>query len=340
MKYVIAGILIAIVVIGVVAYYLYPKPAQQLQTVTYATDFLIAGSGAGVFVANDKGWYEQNGIRLNIYKGVGSLPNVGDVDSGRLTFAQVHVSTALQGIASGAKIVIIGIQGDKNPVGMCAWKERNINTPKDLEGKTFASTQGSPEYLMLPLFFKINGADFSKFKLIFMSADQYLPTYLTGKTELVDCWRESFAETAIVLAQKQIGKDTTWIGLGNFGMDMYGRVWIASQKTIQTNPQLVKAFMAQTLRGYAYAMQNVDEATDAILRYEPTLNRDVVKLSIQHQLEDMITPMTKAHGLGWIDSAKLETTWKLTQQTFNITATINLSTAYTNDFLPGIMPPS
>ncbi|MFV0245729.1 MAG: ABC transporter substrate-binding protein [Qingshengfaniella sp.] len=93
----------------------------------------------GYYVGMDEGYYAEEGIDLSYLPGGPDVIPESALLSGRADIALTAVETTVLAITEqGAKFKIIGAQYQQHPIGVVSLASSNINTPRDLIGKTLA----------------------------------------------------------------------------------------------------------------------------------------------------------------------------------------------------------
>jgi NitT/TauT family transport system substrate-binding protein len=139
-----------------------PMAGHAQDKLTVMTDWAAHGMHAGLFLAQEKGWYKEAGLNVDLQDGKGSqrtieLVGTGNVDVG---FAQLSIMAVARSQGVPVKAIAVFIRNNDNGVMFAA--DSDIKTLKDLEGKTVAYTAGSGDGSFVPLFLKRRGRQQSK----------------------------------------------------------------------------------------------------------------------------------------------------------------------------------
>ncbi|MDC7787848.1 ABC transporter substrate-binding protein [Rhodoplanes sp. TEM] len=247
-------------------------PAAAADKVTFVTDFGFNGRHAYYYVALDKGYYKDAGLDVEIVRGQGSADAV----------KQVAAKTAQLGFADAAA-VILGRGNDQIPVKLVAMvyakpphaiyvlKESGIAKPKDLEGKRIADTAFSAMPKMFDAYAKAAKIDGSKVSWLVAASDA-LPGMLNlGRAEGIG----QFTVGEALLKKAAGGKELVKLAYADVGLDYYSNGIIATDETIKSNPDLVKRFVAATLRGLKDAIADPAEAGRIMNKYHRQVDVDV-----------------------------------------------------------------
>src|SRR4051812_19890418 len=133
--------------------------APAKQPFKLAINWFPTGDHAAYFVAQDKGYFEQAGLDVQIENSKGSGDSLAKADTGRADIAVADTGVVLAGIARGAKVKIIGMIFDETPQNIFSRADLPLRTPKDLVGKSIGAPPGDSQRMAWPAFARQNGID-------------------------------------------------------------------------------------------------------------------------------------------------------------------------------------
>ena len=138
--------------------------AQAKRQVTMRLDWLYQGPNAGFLIAQDKGFYEQAGLSVEIGPGKGSGSTAQLVASKATQFGFADGFVVGNSVSKGMSIKMVAGIFRRNPTAVVVLDESDIKTPKDLEGKTISGPTGGTQFVQWPAFVKGCGLDGSKIR--------------------------------------------------------------------------------------------------------------------------------------------------------------------------------
>ncbi|MGH6670888.1 MAG: ABC transporter substrate-binding protein, partial [Xanthobacteraceae bacterium] len=103
---------------------------------------------------------------------------------------------------------------------------------------------------------------------------------------------------------------------------------------LKSDPQLVRTFVAQSLKGFLYGRQHPDEAIASVKRYLPTVDPAIAHRELELSWKTWVTPNTKGKPLCWEADADWNSTVAVLKQYGGVTAPPALGALYTNEFVP------
>src|SRR5688572_21751980 len=113
---------------------------MAVQDVSLRLDWVPSWYHAPFYVALEKGYYRDAGLNVTILDGQGSNTTGQVVASGAETFGFMSLLSVPLLADKGAQLRAIGAFIQTAPEGVITLAENGINSPKDLEGKTWGYT--------------------------------------------------------------------------------------------------------------------------------------------------------------------------------------------------------
>ena len=246
---------IGILAIGALGLFTHQQAAAQAQTVT-----LFIGTTpdyANIYVARDKGFFEAEGLKLDIRLFPSGTAATDGFRSGKVEFVASGDIPAMRLCdVMGSKIVApTGFDGF-SPVFMV---KSSIKTPEELRGKTFATRIGSSGELFVQKIRDKYKLPPDAFKVINLE-----PTDMVAVLDRGDIdgfmWFSPFEERSM-----QISSSKVRLFLRGAEVDFTNEVTLAARgDLIASNPDLVIRFVRALIKGSDYAMSHRDETVDIV----------------------------------------------------------------------------
>src|SRR5437870_2972167 len=170
------------VVFALIAVALSLGTGHAADKVTIILDFTISGYHAPFFVAQDKGYFAEQGLDVSIGRGYGSGDTVKKVASGVADVGFNHPAPLIIANADGGNLrSVMGYLNQEMSATYSAVEHANVRTPKDIEGKIWGGPPGDVCTIMLTALAEKAGFDLGKVKMQQMDAPQRLPMLATGQ---------------------------------------------------------------------------------------------------------------------------------------------------------------
>ncbi|MBT5220492.1 MAG: ABC transporter substrate-binding protein [Woeseia sp.] len=303
--------------------------SSDSEKVTFNMGWLPQGSMAGVIVAIDQGFYTDAGIDVEAVRGFGGIRTVNEIDQGMFEFGYGDPLAVILNRANGGKTKLVGAINDRWPAALCYISSRhNIETPADLAGLKIGGGQTSPMQVIVPEWLELNGVPRDEIQLMQLDPAIVVNSLVEGQIDAGECWKgNSFA-----IFQKRAAEADMEIGAieySKFGLDIYGNGIGTSESFISESPEVVRAFVGATYRGYEWVENNPAAATQIVTDHYPVLDAEITR----QQIDEMIDLMNAENGRGGLVAEKVERTLEFLSGAYDIESTIGTDDIYTTDFL-------
>ena len=314
---------------------LVPTHSFAQEKVSLAVDWILNGTHAGYFIAQEKGFYKEKGLDVSISRGFGSGDTIKRVATGSVDFGIADTGAVIAARSNDdIPVRIVAMVYDKATLGLIYLKQSGISKPKDLEGRVIARSASGASVNMFPGFLAANDVKREKIKEIVVDAATYLPLLMSGQAEAV-------TEQAINIgkfgreAEKQ-GKDAVSMLYSDYGLATYGNAVITRDKRVLDNPDLVRRFTEASLRGLAYSLEHPEEAVDLLRRNNPEIDRNGALDELLAFKKIQNTDDVKTQGFGYIDEQRLTQTRDIVTNALSLKRTVKIEDIYSKGFQPGI----
>lgn len=254
-----------------------PLRAEERQKVSVALDWTPNTNHIGLFVARDKGFYREAGLDVDI------LPYT---DTSAATLVANHVadfgilgSIGLLTQRSAGADLVAAYAVTQTETGRLVFKadRKDIQRPRDLDGLTYGGFGSAWENALIGSIIRHDGGkgDFETITLG-TSAYQALDSGAVDFTLEVYTW-EGVKAKLDGLAQRAFR-------YADYGVpDEHTALIGSSSAFLAEKPQAASAFLQATRRGYDFAVDHPDEATDLLVaaNKDALTDRKLVRASLQ-----------------------------------------------------------
>lgn len=300
---------------------------ESPENVTVILDYVANTNHTGLYVALDQGYYKEAGMDVSIVEptegATATLIAVGKGDFG-ISYQEDVTIARTSDDPLPVKAVAALIQ--HNTSGFVTYGDKDIHSPKDFEGKTYAGWGGPGEEAVLKAVMAKDGGDFSKLDMVISDGSGF--EALKDKVDVmwffegwdnIKCRLNDFPINYMEL--RQLDKR----------LDYYTPVIIASEDTLKNKPEMTKKFLEATAKGYRYAIEHPKESAEILHKYAPDYSLEMLTMS-QEYLAGKYMEDTKRWG-EMKDSVWDNYTDFLVEYGV-IEEDIPADQCYTNEFLP------
>lgn len=311
-----------------------PEPEVKTENILFSLDWFYAGYHIPFFVALDKGYYNDEGLSVQIVRGYGSGDTSKRVDAGTVDIGLADTSAQIVSRTKGMSIKAIGAWMPHNIDTFIAFEKMGIESPKDFEGKSYGDVPGSSGYITLPAFCQINGVDLEKINLVNIDSSTRLSLFMTGQIDLTAV--AIFDLIVYENAAAEIGETIDILRRTDWGQDTYSHSILASEEMISEKPEMLSAFLRASYKGLEYTIQNKAESIDIILKYVPELDRakleDNYDRFIEFEVGEVYDSGKRGTDMGLIDMERLQANIDLITSVNNVSS-FDAEDMATNDLL-------
>ncbi len=254
----IMGIFIsAIIVIGISVSGCQKQPEEYTGPVEKVTLAAYAGeTGALVYVAEDQGYFEKNGLEVTIkdYESGKAATNIliaGEADIATAA-DDVFISNALD----HADLRVFGTVATAEVTGLIARKDKGILTINDLIGKKVGVTKNTGCEIALASFLLDNDFSINEVELVDLKPSEILEAISNGDIDAAVTW-----DPNVYNIKKELGDNA--VNWGNIQESFYF-VLITKKEWLENNPAAAERFMKSVLEAEDYIKDNSEEAKEFI----------------------------------------------------------------------------
>lgn len=297
------------------------------ETVTFVLDWTPNTNHTGVYVAKELGYYDEVGIDLDIVAppedGATSLVALGKANFG-IDF-QDSLAPAFA-LSEPLPVTAVATIMQHNTSGIISLKETDINSPKDLEGKTYATWDLPVEQAMIKTIMENDNGDFNKLELVPSTVTDVISALITN----IDAVWVYYGWDGIATEVRDL--ETNFLQFSDYedAFDYYTPVIIANNDFLKENEELSKKFLEATQKGYEYAIENPEEAGKILVKLNPGLEADLVIESQKY-----VSKQYKDDGVNWgyINPDRWNKFYNWLNDNNLVENPIPENTGFSNDFL-------
>jgi len=300
--------------------------AASEEKITVSLDWTPNTNHTGLYAAIHQGYYEEEGLNVEIIQPPeGTAETVVAADQAQ--FGVGYQESVTFARLEDMPIVSVATVIQHNTSGFASVKEKGIASPEDFEGKRYGGWGSPVEKATLKALMNKYDAEVEKVEII-TSGD--MDFFAASEKDIDFAW---IFEGWTGIEARIRGIELNYIDLGqeNEALDYYTPVIITNEKNINENPDLVRAFMRATTKGYEYSIENPEAAAEILLENAPELDRTLV-IESQKYLSDKYQAEAEQWGIQKEEVWQNYTDWLFENDLIEIK--IDVKSAFTNEFIP------
>lgn len=276
-----------------------PGFAGDMKRVRLALQWYPQAQFAGYYMALEKGFYENQGLDVELIPGGVGFNSLDLVRYGDAEFATSFLSTAIKMRSQGVKLVNIGQFVQRSALMLIARKDSGIKTIKDLDGARIG-TWGDEFQLQPKALFEREGMDVTmvrqspSFELFMRGGlDAVLAMWYNEYHRLISYGLNPDEMTTFFFSDLELNQPEDGI--------------YCLQSTLDKSPETAAALISASVQGWRYAFDHPEETIDTMLAVMKQKN---IRANRAHQswmlarMKDVIMPKgttTIDTRLGWND---------------------------------------
>lgn len=294
------------------------------------------GPQAWFFLAQERGYFAEEGLDLTIDQGSGSGAAVGSVASGAYDVGFGDINALINYASNHPDDAPVGVYMiyTRPPFTIAVTTDSDIREPADLEGKTIAGPANDGALRLFPAFASL--ADIDTDSIEVMNIEPRLREQMLNRGQVDAVF--GFVNTVrfnAMLAGIDPDERLRFIRYGDYGMDLYSNALIVSRQLVDENPDVVRGLVRAINRAVADVLADPEAGMDAVMAQEPLINREVETARLAATIEDeMSHPELAEVGLGNIDENRMQEAIDIVVAAYGLEHTPKLETIFNTDFLP------
>lgn len=249
--------------------------------VSLALDWTPNTNHIGVYVAEELGYYDRAGIDLKVLPYAETAPETL-IASGKADFGFSYQAGIAYARAAGQDVRQIFANTQRGQYAIGVRDDSNVQSPKDLDGKTYAGFGTPDEGPELKTVIQNDGGK-GIFKTVALNTSAYEAVY-NGRADFAIS-----VQTWDGIEAKLSHKPVRYFKLTDYGFpEQYSTAIASSDAYLKANADVTKRFLAATQKGYSYAADKPAEAAKLLIKANPqTLkNTQLVNESAQVLADD------------------------------------------------------
>ncbi|MBT2728636.1 ABC transporter substrate-binding protein [Bacillus sp. ISL-75] len=299
---------------------------QPLKKVSIVLDWTPNTNHTGLYVAKEKGFFKKEGLDVDII-----MPGETGADqlvaSGKAQFGVGYQEAITQARIQGVPLVSIAAVIQHNTSGFASPAGKQIQSPKDFQGKTYGGWGSPVEKSVITSLMKKENADANKVKIVNMGDTDF---FTAVKRDIDFAWIY-YGWTGVEAELRNEKINMVYLTDYSDKLDYYTPVLETNEKMIKEDPETVKAFVNAAAKGYEFAIKNPDQAADILIKAAPDLDPKLVKKS-QEWLSPKYQDDAKEWGIQKQEVWENYAQWMYDNKLLD--KKLDAKKAFTNEFLP------
>lgn len=301
----------------------------------FALDWKFEGPAAPYFVAVDKGYFEAEGLSVEVSEGAGSLDAIPKVATGAFPVGFADINSLMKFLDQnpGAPVIAAMMVYDKPPFAVVGRKSQGIETPADLAGSILGAPPPDGAWAQFPIFAAENDLDMADITVEPVGFPTREPMLAEGKVDSVTGFSFSASLNLIRLGVPE--DDLSILLMADHGVALYGNAVIVNTDFAEANPEAVTGFLRAIAMGWKDAIAEPDAAIEALIKRNPAADAELEKRRFEMAVEaNVLTDWVKENGMGNVDSERMALAIEQTRSVYEFQNEPDAALYFTDAYLP------
>ena len=295
---------------------------STLTPITQVTNWFAQAEHGGQYAALYKGYYEEAGLDMMIQSGGPGISATQIVASGKAQFGMGQADEILFARQNGIPLVAIAGIFQKNPQAMMFHKGQPIDSFDDLNGRKVYVGSGAA-------FWEYIKKQYNLDKVIELKYTGSLVNFIEDETSVTQSYMTSEPYTMM-----QEGIEVDYLLNADSGYMPYGNLLFTTEQMIEEHPDVVKAYVEASIKGWYDYKDNWAEINPFIQESNPDMPLDKLEYSSK-ALQPLVYGFdAETHGVGYMSRERWETLMNQLLDLGLLKEPLDIDKVYTTEFLP------
>lgn len=285
-----------------------PWGVQANTDIKMVLNWKYQGPQAWFLLAQDRGYFRDEGLNVTIDQGEGSAAAITRVASGAYDAGFGDLNALIDLAAQRPEMAPVAVYMLYNvpPFTIATRANGPIQGPADLPGKKLGAPGNDAALKLFPAFAKRAGFDATKVEIMNMAPNLREPMLMRGQVDGVIGYYST-----IYFSARRLGldpeKDLLFIDFVDHGLDLYSNAIVFSRPFVERHPDAVAGFLRAVNRAIQDVIADPEVGLDALMKREPLLDRSMERDVLRSAMAvEMNHPEIATIGLGDYDEARME----------------------------------
>ena len=224
------------------------EDGEKLREINVVLDWYPNALHAFIYTAIQRGYYKEEGLDVKIQFPANENDALSLVAAGKAEIGLYYQHDIIQAIANqdiGVKSLGAVVQSPLNII--LSLSDKNIQKPKDLEGKTVGYAGTALSEALVQTMMEAHGADFASVEMVNVGFE-LMSSMTTGN---VDATIGCLVNHEVPQMEEE-GFDVNYFMVNEYGIpDYYEAVFLSGNEMIENEPEVLAGFLRASAKGFA-----------------------------------------------------------------------------------------
>ena len=244
---------------------------------------------AGFYLAKEKGFYKELGLDVEFKKFTYGTNLTQSVLSQNATFG-LNSSSLIIDKANGADIVFLSAIFQSSPLALLALKDNNIENIEDIKNKKVMLSHNQEFFATTQSLLASKHLKLSDIQIVPHTFN--IDDLINKKVDLMSIYTTN---EPYVLKEK--GYEGKIFHPKDYGFDFYEDILFTSKTYAQSNPEIVENFRKASIKGWEYALNNIEEVAQLVYSKYNSQNKSLKSLIFEaNEIKKLVYSENKEFG--------------------------------------------
>jgi NitT/TauT family transport system substrate-binding protein len=301
--------------------------SEELTKVSFRLDWVPGAQHAAFYLGKEKGYFEEEGIDLEIIAGSGSSDSVKQLGSHTIDMALVDALVLVQAKEQEVPVEAVAAYYQRTPITVMSPADKPVTSVDQLLGDVkLGSKKGSATYQGLIALLGANDIQQEQVKLVDIGFG--VQPLLVGQVDAM----MGFTMNEPIEAESA-GMPVHELLIADHGVVAYGLTIASNDTFMEEHGDLVEGFLQATKKAMADCASEGQAAVDALANAVDEIDKERELKVLGRVVPFWQSADTDAHGYGWQSDAEWQSTVDTAVTLGLVSVPPQLSDVYTNDYL-------
>ena len=310
--------------------------AQADTRIKLVLNWKYEGPQGMFFLAQDRGYFKQEGLEITFDQGNGSGAAVPQVANGAYDAGFGDINALIELAAKKPEDAPVGVfmLYNRPPFTVAVKADSPIKSPADFVGHKLGGAANDGALKLFPALCSATKIDCTKVEIVNMQPNLREQMLMQGQVDGAFGYVTTIRFSAR-LAGIDPDKQLRFIKFEDYGMDLYSNAIIVSRKFVKEHPDAVKGFVRAINHGIKDAIADPQAAIDAVAKREPLIKPAIERARLDATLADeMSHPEIAKIGVGDISDERMTKAIEILVKAKELPRAPSVSEIFDRSFLP------
>lgn len=285
------------------------------------------GGASAMVTGIDKGYFEEQGIEIELVKFTAGPPEVAAMVSGDIDVGYIGHGAHL--LAAQGQVKLFALDCTSKADELLVNKDSGITKIEGLKGKTIATQLGTSGEVILNLALESVGLTRDDVNVVNMEVAGAVTAFISGQVDAVSIWSPNTNTVRETLGEDKVIK---LAGNEDFIEDfVFPSSWVVTEKYASENKDVLVRFTKALLKSMDYRNENIEESAKLVAKKIEVEEETVLKTKNEGKW------LTSKDVYDGVKSGQVEKWYKAQQDLFIKDGKLDKEVPVSNYFDPSIL---